>query len=305
MPTANAGPLPIALLTGLAAALAWGLVDVVAAMAGTRIGTLRAIVIEQTGSLLGLIVFVLVVPGVLGDHALEAIGAAVPIGVVSSLAFVGQFSALVLGPVAVVSPVIGAYGGFTVVLAILFRGEALTPTQAIGAVLATAGVILTGVVFDGSSVRGPRLVGPGVLAAVASAFLFALATVLLAEPISRYGAAAAIAGNRLGNLGATSAFLALATITGWRFTRPLLSSARLVPRLVALLVLVGMGDIAGFLAFGYGLDVGPVWLVGLLSSFGPVLAIIYGVVALRERLHRTQWVGMGLIAASLVVLALA
>ena len=45
-------------------------------------------------------------------------------------------------------------------LAVLLRGESLLPAQAMGAVLATVGVVLAGVVFDGS-LRGARLVGPG------------------------------------------------------------------------------------------------------------------------------------------------
>ena len=54
---------------------------------------------------------------------------------------------------------VAAYGGLTVVLAVLFRGESLTPLQALGATVATVGVILTGVAFDGG-LRGIRFAGP-------------------------------------------------------------------------------------------------------------------------------------------------
>ena len=47
------------------------------------------------------------------------------------------------------------------------------------------------------------------------------------------------------------------------------------------------------------------WLIGLASSFGPVLAVGYAVWQLGERPHRTQWAGLGLIALGVAVLALA
>ena len=81
-----------------------------------------------------------------------------------------------------VSPVIVAYGGTTVVLAVLLRGETLLPAQVVGAVLATAGVVLAAIVFDGGSMRGARLVGPGVAVAIVTMLLFATLTVALAAP---------------------------------------------------------------------------------------------------------------------------
>ena len=69
-------------------------------------------------------------------------------GVVAAGAYLSFFTALRIGPLSVVSPVVAAYGGLTVVLAVLVRGETLTALQAIGAALATIGVILTGLVFE-------------------------------------------------------------------------------------------------------------------------------------------------------------
>ena len=49
----------------------------------------------------------------------------------------------------------------------------------------------------------------------------------------------------------------------------------------------------------------PTWLVGLASSFGPVIAVAYAVWRLGERPHATQWVGLALLGVGVVVLALA
>ena len=74
--------------------------------------------------------------------------------------------------------------------------------------------------------------------------------------------------------------------------------------MVALVVVGGLCDIGAFVAYAIGLQVAPVWLVGLASSFGPVLAVAYAIWRLGERPHATQWAGLGLIAAGVAVLAL-
>ena len=109
-----------------------------------------------------------------------------------------------------VSPVIVAYGGTTVVLAVLLRGESLLPAQAVGAVLATAGVVLAASCSTGS-LRGARLVGPGVVVAIVTMLLFAVVTVALAAPIVDHGWLPVVLGSRLAN---TASALVLLAVVG-------------------------------------------------------------------------------------------
>ncbi len=83
------------------------------------------------------------------------------------------FTGLQFGPIAVVSGTVAAFGGLTVVLSVVFRGETLTVVQAAGAVVATVGVLLTAIAFDGG-IKATRLAGPGVLFALIALILFAL-----------------------------------------------------------------------------------------------------------------------------------
>ncbi len=70
-------------------------------------------------------------------------------------------------------------------------------------------------------------------------------------------------------------------------------------------MVAGVFDVAAFTAYAIGLQVAPTWLVGLASSFGPVLVVAYAVGRMGERLHRTQWLGLALLGAGVVVLAVA
>ena len=154
----------IGLVLGLAAALCWGFTDVSAALAGRRFGSVRVAAIVQVTSLLAVVVLCLIrgasFPAKPGDLLASVVN-----GVVAGGAYLSFFTALRIGPVSVVSPVVAAYGGVTVVLAVVLRGETLAPLQAIGAALATGGVVLTGLVSD-RGWRGTRLVGRGVVFAL-------------------------------------------------------------------------------------------------------------------------------------------
>jgi drug/metabolite transporter (DMT)-like permease len=294
------------LALGLLASLAWGLVDVAGALASRRLGSLRVLAGSQVVSLIALLGIVFVERARLGDEALAGVATGLPLGVGAALAYLCYFTALRIGPLSVVSPVIVAYGGTTVVLAVLLRGETLLPAQALGAVLATAGVVLAGVVFDGGAVRGARLVGPGVLIAIVTMLLFATLTVALAAPIQDHGWLPVVLGSRLAN---TASALVLLVVVGRLRSRRLEvltePSGPVDRTSLGLVAVAGLFDIAAFAVYAVGLEIAPTWLVGLASSFGPVLAVGYAVWRLGERPHATQWLGLALLAAGVVVLAVA
>jgi drug/metabolite transporter (DMT)-like permease len=294
------------LLLGLFATLAWGCVDVVAAIAGRRVGSMRVLVGSQLASVAGLALIIASDPSRLGADAVAGILAGLPLGVVAMVAYLAYFTALRIGPISIVSPVIVAYGGTTVVLAVLFRGETLLPAQAAGATVATAGVVLAALVFDERSLRAARIVGPGVLVAVVTMLLFAILTVVLADPIRAHGWLPVVLGSRISNAGSAVLLLVVARRTGAPRLRPLMRPFTGWGRTaIALVVAGGVFDIAAFAAYAVGLEVAAVWLIGLASSFGPVIAIGYAVWRLGERPRLSQWLGVALIGVGVVVLALA
>lgn len=298
------------LALGLLASLAWGMVDVMGAVASRRIGSLRVLAGSQLVSLVVLAVIVLADRSRLGDDPAAGILAGLPLGIGAAAAYLCYFTALRIGPLSVVSPVVVAYGGTTVILAVLLRGESLLPVQAAGAVLATVGVVLAGVVFDRGSLRGARLVGPGVLIAVVTMLLFAVITVALAAPIVDHGWLPVVLGSRLAST--VSAVLLLAVVSrarsissSTRLDVLMEPSDRLDRSTLGLVAAAGVFDIIAFAVYAVGLEVAPTWLVGLASSFGPVIAVAYGISRLGERPRATQWLGLALLGVGVVVLAVA
>lgn len=329
------------LVLGLLAALAWGTTDVFASVVSRRIGSLATSAATQLTSV-GVILVLFVATRTGLPREPWVVGVALACGLVSGVAYLAFFTALRLGPLSVVSPVVSIYGGLTVVLSILLLGETLGFLQALGVAVATGGVILVSVVVEGGS-RRPRLAGPGIVYALVALVAFAGLTVGLSAPIRAAGWLPVILFSRLANatlawsiLGARTARrrgrtaspagtrsvpagspgialvpgAALAALDGASTdpagvdprTDP--ARARLDRRAVALAVVVGLLDIAGFIAYGVGLQVARTWLVGLASSFGPVVVVMAGVGIFGERPRRIQWAGMGLVFGSVFLIAL-
>jgi drug/metabolite transporter (DMT)-like permease len=294
------------LALGLLASLLWGLVDIAAAISTRRVGSARVLVGTQLVSITVLLSVALLSPELLGENAADGIAAGLPLGLLVCVVYLAYFTALRIGPVSIVSPVVVAYGGMTVVLAVLFRGETLSTAQAAGAVIATVGVVLAAITFDARSLRTARIAGTGVAVAVFTLIGFAVMTVLLAGPIREHGWLPVIVGSRIGNTAGAVAIMAFGLGAGASRLRPLMIPWRGWSKVAVIAVVCsGLFDVTGFIAFSIGLEVAPAWLIGLASSFGPVLVVGWAIVHLGERPRANQWVGLAILAAGVAVLALA
>lgn len=295
--------MPLGLDYGLIAAFCWGSTDVMASFAGRRLGSLHVVAIAQLASVV-VAILLAVSQGVRLPSDPLAVFLAGIFGVIAAGAYLSFFTALRIGPLAVVSPVVAAYGGLTVVLSVLLRGETMTALQAIGAALATVGVILTGIVFDGGW-RGTRIVGRGVLFSLLAMLLFTALTVGMATPIRAVGWLPVLVISRLTNAATILTVLAVVTIARPRGSEVLLAtSGSPSARAIGAAAAAGLLDIIGFVGFAIGLEVAPTWIVGLASSFGPVVAVIVAVALWGERLRPTQWAGLVGIGLGLAAVAL-
>jgi drug/metabolite transporter (DMT)-like permease len=294
--------MPAGLLFGLGAALSWGLVDVAASVAGRRLGSLKVLAGAQVASIVALAIAGVVIGVGLPRDTSIAIAAAVA-GLGAAGAYLSFFTALRIGPLAVVSPTVAAYGGLTVILAVIFRGEALTIGQAIGATVATIGVVLAGIVFDGG-IRGTRLVSRGVVFALMALILFAVVTVWMAGPIKAAGWLPVVLVSRIVNTLASCILLGAALASRSPRLQPFIAATEPQTRVAfGIVVLAGLLDVLGLISFAIGLEVAETWLVGLASSFGPAVAVVVAVVLLGERLRPSQWIGLIGIAAGLLFVA--
>lgn len=299
--------MPLGLLTGLGAALSWGTLDVFSALASRRVGSLKVTSgIQIVGAIVVLAVALVTGTAFPTDPAVLVGGALV--GLAGAGAYLSYFTGLRIGPISVVSGMVAAYGGLTVVLAVIFRGESLTVIQAAGAAIATVGVILTGVAFDGT-MRGTRLASPGVGFAIVALVLFASMSIGSDIVIDLSSWIDVLIVSRTANALVSIVILAVALTVLRGPAKPLIIGESGAPGaidrgIVGLVVLSGILDVTGLIVFTYGLEHAETWLVGLASSFGPAVTIIVAVAFLGERLKPVQWVGLGGVLVGMVAIGL-
>ena len=294
--------MPFGLLAGFGAALAWGTLDVITALASRVIGSLRV----TTGiQIVGAAEFALL--GLLTGAVLPldpaAIAVAALLGLIGAAAYLSYFTGLQVGPISVVSGVVAAYGGLTVVLSVAFRGETLTTVQAFGAAVATIGVILTGIAFEGGW-RGTRFAGPGVAFAVVALVMFAamsIVTDIALETIDWLPLM--IMARGFNALLSIAVLVVLARRGGRSAERPADAPSWCGPRSCSRVV-AGTLDVLGLISFVIGLEPAPTWMVGLASSFGPAVTMIAAVAFLGERLKPIQWAGLGGILVGMIAIGL-
>jgi drug/metabolite transporter (DMT)-like permease len=150
---------------GAAAALAWGLADVIVTYYARRIGYLRALVLIHGLSLVPLVALAFVVdtPAPVTARNLAAAAALGPIAVV---AYTGFYKALELGPISIVSPIVSAFGAVVVLLALLVLGETLTEVEALGCVLVLSFVVVASIETSGSDHASRTGIGLSLVACV-------------------------------------------------------------------------------------------------------------------------------------------
>jgi drug/metabolite transporter (DMT)-like permease len=295
--------MPFGLLTGLGAALSWGTMDIATALASRRIGSLRVTAGVQLVCSIFLVLAGLVTGTTLPSDP-ATLATATLLGLIGAGAYLAYFNGLRIGPISLVSGMVAAYGGLTVVLSVVFRGESLTPLQALGATIATLGVILTGVAFGGGW-RATRFAGPGVVFAVVALVLFALMAITMDVALESADWIQVLLVSRLVIVAASLAAIGGLAIAGRRRPGPAVSAEPVpVRRIAALLLLAGAFDAAGLMSFAIGLSNAPTWMVGLASSFGPAVTILVAVAFLGERLKGIQWLGLVGVAIGMIAIGL-
>jgi drug/metabolite transporter (DMT)-like permease len=277
---------------GLGAALGWGLADFGAAVTGRKLGSLATLVVAQATSLVLIGVTLLVVrpgwSGTTGDVLVLLVNSGF-----AAAAYATLYHALALGPVALVSPIASAYAVVTIGLAVIVGGESLNAIEIAGAALTIVGVILTST--DPRTLRQiDRAARAGVPWALISALLFGACTFVVGRTSQEAG--------WLGTMSLSRVFTLSVLLVVVAVRRPSFSGAGAGGLLGA--TAVGLADIFGFAMFARGSELGLISIVTAVASTFTLIPVVGGIVFLGERPAPSQYVGVALVVAGLVMLAI-
>jgi drug/metabolite transporter (DMT)-like permease len=301
--------------------------DFAARFASRRVGAYRTLFFMQFFGFIALSVYLKfaggfshVAPG-WQPWALTAVA-----GLLNVTASLSLYYSFEIGVMSIVGPVSSSYPALTVALSIA-SGERINVLRGIGIAVTLTGVILAAMSFapkptnsaeapnppdkvnpadsaDSAGAADPakaanpsttsrlsRGVGWAVLAAVGFGFMFWF---LGFHVIPLVGDAVSVWAMRL------TALVSLAI-----FALPTRQSLRLPHgRIWWQLAAVGVMDTAAYVANNAGLHIGPVSVVSVLASLYGAVTVLLAWVFLRERLERTQWLGIALIFAGIICVSI-
>lgn len=292
------------ILLGLSAAFGWGVADFSARFASRRIGAFRTLMIMQFFGFSALTIFLWLTAGF---HRSVAPGwspwvfAAIA-GLINTISGFCLYRSFEVGLISIAGPVSSSYPALTVALAIL-SGERVHALRGAGLALTFIGMILAALTFapDESHAIDPRThhahahLSRGAALAIVSAVGYGFMFWWLGfHVVPLIGSALSVWVIRLTTLGVLLLFGLPA------------GKALPLPRgnVWWLLLVTGLMDTSAFVANNAGLSSGHVAVVSVLASLYGAVTVLLSWIFLRERMERSQWLGIALIFAGIIAVSL-
>jgi drug/metabolite transporter (DMT)-like permease len=268
----------------LGASLTWGFADFFGPLKGRTLGALRVLVYVQLG---GLVVIALIV-AIRGKGPADfAALFAVPAAISGTLGLYAYYRGMAVGAMSIVAPIAGISAAVPVIFGIA-TGDRPSLWQWLGIAAALGGVFLA------SREPGP---GSRVAAGVGLALLAAIGFGGYFPPMHEAGNADFWWASLFFRMTSSSVILAAVAIR-----RP---SLAVEPIQVPVLALIGIGDMLGNLLFAAASTSGLVSITSVLASLYPIVTVVLARLVLKERVARSQEVGIALTLAGVALISAA
>ncbi len=285
------------ILLGLMAALFWGISDFLVRYSARLIGAYRTLLFMQFTGLIGLGIY-LIVTGDLArsimHDAWQAWAWAALVALLSTLSSLSLYRAFEIGLLMVVAPITGGYAIVTVVLSFL-SGERISPLHSFGIVTVLAGAVCVATVFGHPVEEGKKRSGGlarGVIWAVLAALGFGFAFWVLGFKVTPV--LGGIIPAWLTHVIGPCVLLVCAPLArqSIRFPRG---------RVWWYLGVISVVDTSAFVVYSFGLTLDQIAVVSVLGSLYSAITVILAWIFIRERLQWSQWLGIGVVFAGIVL----
>ena len=275
----------LAAAAGLLAAASWGAGDFGGGIAAKRLPAMVVLLGSQLVGLAGAVAFMVL----LGEPLPAPVDAAwaAAAALFGALGLAGLYRALADGRMAIVAPITGVLTAAIPVAVGIATTGAPGPVRLAGFGVALLAIVLVSLVDDGTTGRD------GLLLAIGAGLSFGLYSACVGQVGE--GVFGPLMVSRV-----TASILVLAIVAARR--APVLAVASAEPRLLRLVALVGILDLAGNAMFLVAAQASGLALAAVLGSLYPVSTVILAAVILRERIGRVQAVGIAMAALAAVLI---
>ncbi len=218
-------------------------------------------------------------PGDLAFGALAGLGSGLGVSV--------MYRGFAHSAVGIVAPTASTVATVIPIVVALVLGERPSMMVATGLVLAVAAIILIGRVRD-----APVNVTSGLIHGIVAGVGFGAMVVTYSMTSTDSGVWPVVSGRVSGPLAVFA--VAVAVGSGWRIKRVNLS-----PTIIA-----GLLTSVGLAAFVVASQTSDLIILGVALAMIPAFTVLLAVIFLKERLARTQWLGIGVAAAAIALISI-
>jgi drug/metabolite transporter (DMT)-like permease len=292
----------ITVVIGITSALIFGAADFFGGIASRRIHAVRVTAVSATT---GLVVLLIALPFVGGTWSTEAVLLGALSGAVGAIAIGLLYACLAVGPMSILSPLTAVVSAIVPLSIGLVEGERLRGIGYVALALALVAVVLVGFVPERGAVR-PSL--RGIAMATGSGIAIGLFLVIIDKTpddsglvplVVNRGVNGAIMFAIVGALALLALRRRSGTPRGERARRPPWRPG------LALAIACGVIDAVANTGILYGVRLGELSVMAVLTALYPAGTIILAAIVLRERIAPVQVVGLVLAVTAGAMLALA
>jgi drug/metabolite transporter (DMT)-like permease len=285
----------VTIIFGLLSAFSYGYADFAGALAAKKV---RAISVTTVALFFGLLLAILLSLFVGATFSAAAVTAGLFAGISSAIAISCLYAALALGPISIVSPLTAVISALIPVVFDLATGARLGSFALVAVGLILISVVLVAFV-PGQDFSLPSI--PALLYSLAAGGGFAALFIVLDSAPSDAGLATLIVMRVVG-----IALMAAGLTFAFFKHRPeeFLERAIFSRSQVGLVFLAGLGDVTGNVFFQIATHAGQLAIASLLTSLYPVGTILLARIVLKERIAKSQSLGIVLAIGACVLIAI-
>lgn len=283
------------IIFGLLSAFSYGYADFVGALAAKKV---RAISVTTISFIFGLLIATALSFVVGANFSQAAITSGIYAGIASGIAISCLYAALALGPISIVSPLTAVISAIIPVIFDLATGAELGPFALVAIGLVLVAVVLVAFV-PGQDFRLPSL--RALIYSVGAGLGFAGIFVFLDGAPSDSGLATLIVMRIVG----VTLMLAGLAYAFFRYRPKRFLETEIFGRsLIWLVLLAGSGDVLGNVFFLVATRAGELAIAAVLTSLYPVGTILLARIVLKERIAKSQSLGIVLAIGACVLIAI-
>lgn len=281
----------ISILAGLGGMVGWGTSDFFANSSSEKVGHFRTFFWSQIAGMALMGIFMLFIrPTFLAT--LPTLGILVVASVLYAIGYLLFYKAFEIGNVSVVSATINLNVVIAIILAYIFLGQRLSNTQLPAVLMILIGITLVSVNFKDFT-KGTASLLAGVKETILASFSFGI-----------FWNLDQVLSEKIGWLPTTFyvKVIAILFLVGMTFfNRKDSSFEKKHIRVLPLIILVGLLEAGAVASVNFGLTVGDLVLINPISSALSVVTISLAIIFLKEKITKTQGVGMALALAGIIL----